>query len=141
MFQTVVVELTGNLIQGRFPKYEDVIPSDCENRVVVEAAVFENAVRRAALLTNEQSRGVGLSFSEGKIIFRSSSPEVGEAEIKMSVDYSGNEVEIGFNPQYLLDMFRVIDEEKVTFEFGDSKKPGILRCGKAFLYVVMPVMV
>ena len=141
MFQAATVEVTGTLIQGRFPKYEDVIPSDCENRVIVEAAAFENAVRRAALLTNEQSRGVGLSFSQGKILFSSSSPEVGEAEVNMKVEYNGKEVEIGFNPQYLLDVFRVIDEKEVTFEFGDNKKPGVLRCGKAFLYVVMPVMV
>jgi DNA polymerase-3 subunit beta len=141
LVRTATAEITGTLIQGRFPKYEDVIPSGCDKNVPFPVDVLQSAVRRAALLTNEQSRGVALAFSPGKLQLTSSTPEMGEAQINLSIDYDGDEAEIGFNPQYILEMLRVVDAEQVNFEFSDGKKPGLIRAGKDFLYVVMPVTV
>lgn len=141
VIRTATVELSGNLVQGRFPNYEDVIPSSCEHKVELSVEVLQSAVRRASLLTNENSRGIALAFSEGKLQLTSSTPETGDAEINLEVDFQGAETTVGFNPQYLLEMLRVADQEKISFEFTDSKKPGLLRCGKSFLYVIMPVAV
>ncbi len=141
LVKTVSAEITGTLIQGRFPKYEDVIPSGCDKSVVFGVEGLQSAVRRAALLTNEQSRGVALAFAPGQLQLTSSTPEMGEAQVNMPIDYDGDEAAIGFNPQYILEMLRVVDAEEIQFEFSDGKKPGLIRGGKDFLYVVMPVTV
>ena len=139
--RTALVEVTSNLVQGRFPKYEDVIPTGCDKKVQIASEPLRSAVRRAALLTNEQSRGIQLSFSGENLCLSSNTPETGEVEINLKVDYQGEPIKIGFNPQYLLDMLRVLDEAEVTLEFVDSSKPGLIRAGRDFLYVVMPVSV
>jgi len=139
--QTALVELTGNLVQGRFPKYDDVIPSGCDKKIQISNEGLRSAVRRAALLTNEQSRGIQLLFGEDNVCFSSNTPEAGEAEINLKVDYQGESLKVGFNPQYLLEMLRVVDAAEVVFEFVDSSKPGLVKAGTDFLYVVMPISV
>jgi len=138
---TALAEITGILVQGRFPKYADVVPSGCTKKANLEAEVFRSAVRRAALLSTEQTRGVLLSFSKEKLCLTSSTPETGDVEINMSISYTGEDMQIGFNPQYLSDVLRVIEEPEVTFEFIESAKPGLLGAGKDFRYVIMPVTV
>jgi len=140
-FWTPVVQITSNLIQGRFPKYEDVIPGNCTCKAQMQTELLASAVRQAALLTNEQSRGILMSFSQGVVHLSSSTPEAGEAKVKMPATYEGKDLGIGFNPHYLLDALRVIDEPKVTMEMVDAETPGVLRAGKDFLYVLMPVAV
>ena len=66
-------------------------------------------------------------------------PETGDAQIDMAVDYKGDEIEIGFNPQFLVDVLRVIKSGEFTLELGDSDRPGVIKCGSDFLYIVMPV--
>ncbi len=141
VIRTATVELSGILVQGRFPKYEDVIPSGCDKKIELNVSSLQSAVRRAALLTNENSRGILLGFSKGGLRLTSSTPEAGEAEVTMDVDYQAEPVEIGFNPQYVLEMLKVSDNDEVAFEFSDGKRPGLLKSGKNFLYVVMPVTV
>jgi DNA polymerase III subunit beta len=138
---TALAEVVGNLVQGRFPKYSDVIPTGCDKKAQVEIEPFRSAVRRAALLTNEQSKGIHLVFDDGKLCLSSSTPEAGDAEITMKAGYKDAKFEIGFNPQYLLDMLRVIDEPELICEFTEGSKPGLIRAGKDFLYVIMPVTV
>jgi len=139
--RSALAEITGILVQGKFPKYTDVVPSGCTKKANLEAEAFQSAVRRASLLCTEQSRGVLLSFSQEKLCLTSSTPETGDVEINMNVSYSGEDMKIGFNPQYLSDVLRVIDEPEVTFEFIESTKPGLLSTGKDFRYVIMPVSV
>ena len=134
-------ELCSNLIQGRFPKYTDVIPSGCTCRAQIEVEPLRSAVRRAALLATEQASGVLLDFAEDKLCISSRTPEAGDAEVTMTVRYEGKPVKIGFNPQYLLELLRVVDEPEVVMEFEDGTKPGLVRIGKNFLYVLMPVTV
>lgn len=134
-------ELCSNLIQGRFPKYSDVIPSGCKCKAQIEVEHFRSAVRQAALLATEQSNGVLLEFDNNELCIRSSTPEAGDAEVTLAVKYEGEALKIGFNPQYLLELFRVIDEPEVVAEFEDGARPGLIRIGKDFLYVLMPVTV
>jgi len=136
---TARAELSSTLVQGRFPKYTDVLPTGCDKKTVLQTEAFRSAVRRVALLTNEQSRGVLLTFSKNKLCLTSSAPEAGDAEINMDVNYEGDELKISFNPQYILDMLRVVEEPEITGEFQETNKPGLLRSGKKFLYVLMPV--
>ena len=129
------------LVDGHFPKYDDVIPKDCEKKAVLGTAAFVAAVRKAALLTNEESRGVTLKFAEQELVVTSRTPEMGEAEIRMPAEYGGETLEIGFNPQYLMDAVKVIGADQFTFAFKGPSKPGVITEGRTFTHVVMPVSV
>ena len=113
--------LSSSLVEGRFPPFEDVIPKDQDKKVVFDRDSLRAAVRQAALLTSH-------------------APEMGEAEVHLDLpDYTGDDLEIGFNPTYLSDALKVIDQEQIMFELKASNKPGVLRTGKEFTYVLMPV--
>ena len=127
------------LVDGHFPKYEDVIPHDFDKKATLGTQAFLAAIRKAALLTNEESRGVTLKFSGQELVVTSRTPEMGEAEIRIPVEYSGDELEMGFNPQYLLDACKVIDAEQFTFSLKGPNKPGVITEGRLFTHVVMPV--
>ena len=131
--------MSSSLLEGHFPKYEDVIPSDCDKRVEFETQELLSAVRRAALLSTEESKGVKLSFTSGTLTLSSRTPEQGEAVVSIPIDYQGDDVEIGFNPMFVTDVLRVVSAERVVFEFAAANRPGVFRSGDELLYVVMPV--
>jgi DNA polymerase-3 subunit beta len=131
--------LVSSLVQGNFPKYADVIPKETTRKAVINRPEFEHRVRQAALLTTEESRSVKLSFAEGRLTLSSRAPETGEAEVNCAIDYEGEAMEIGFNPQFLIDAMRVIAEESITVEMNQPNKPVIIKAGSDFLYVFMPV--
>jgi DNA polymerase-3 subunit beta len=135
----VTATMSTALVEGTFPPYGDVIPKDSDKKVMLNRERFFSAVRRAALLTNEESKGVRLAFAAGTLAISSRAPEMGEAKIDLPVEYSGEPIEIGFNPTYLLDALKVADQETVSFELKTPTKPGLLKSGPGFLYVVMPV--
>ena len=127
------------LVEGHFPQYEDVFPKDNDKRVELGTDEFLSAVRRAALLTNEQSKGVRLRFGEGQLVLSSRAPEQGEATISMKLDYAAEPVDIGFNPLFLTDALRAAGTPNITLEMKEANRPGVFRSGQSFLYVVMPV--
>lgn len=131
--------MSTSLVEGAFPPYEAVIPKDSDKKVTLGREQFASAVRRAALLTNEESRGVRLSFSKSALSISSRSPEMGEAKIDLPVDYDGEDIAIGFNPAYLTDALKVCETEEVTLEMKSSNKQSLMRSGTNFLYVIMPV--
>ncbi len=132
--------LVSNLVEGSFPPFEDVIPKDQDKRVTLDAGEFTSAVRRAALLTNEESKGVRMSFADKKLTLSSRAPEMGEAEIQVDVaDYHGDTIEIGFNPGFLIDALKVIEGTQVLLEMKAPNKPGVMKLGNEFTYVIMPV--
>lgn len=132
--------LVSNLVEGNFPPYKDVIPKDGDKKATLDTDVFQSAVRRASLLTNDESKGVRLAFSQAGLNLTSRAPEMGEAEVKVDLpSYAGEDIEIGFNPQFILDALKVVQADQVTLEFKAPNKPGLLRTGPDFLYVIMPV--
>ena len=132
--------LSSTLVEGTFPPFEDVVPKDQDKRVTFDAQALNSAIRRAALLTNEESKGVRMSFAPEQLTLTSRAPEMGEAEIQVHLDkYEGDPVEIGFNPGFITDALKVIDGGDVIVELKAPNKPGVLRTGTEFTYVVMPV--
>ncbi|VAX38778.1 DNA polymerase III beta subunit, partial [hydrothermal vent metagenome] len=134
--------LSSNLVEGAFPPYEDVIPKDNDKTVHFDRDVLFSAVRRAALLTNEESRGVRLAFtaSDKRLDISSRAPEMGEANIQVDLrEYKGEDIEIGFNPGFITDALKVITDPDVIMELKKDNKPGLIRSGNDFMYVVMPV--
>ncbi|MCC7409280.1 MAG: DNA polymerase III subunit beta [Phycisphaeraceae bacterium] len=132
--------LSSNLVEGNFPPYKDVIPRDGDKKATIAADGLASGLRRAALLTNEESKGVKLAFGPDGLVLSSRAPEMGEAEIKVDLPrYEGEAIEIGFNPQYILDALKVVKAEQVQLDLRAANKPGVLRTGPNFLYVIMPV--
>lgn len=139
IFHTENATLTSNLVEGQFPPYEDVIPKDADKMMTAGTADFLSAVRRAALLTTEESRGVKLSFNKRGLVLTSRNPEAGEATVNFPCKYEGDDVEIGFNPAFLVEALKVVDSDEVTLEMSAPNRPGLLKGGANFLYVIMPV--
>jgi DNA polymerase-3 subunit beta len=133
------VVISSNLVEGNFPKYEDIIPEDYDNQVVLPTEQTLSAVRRASLLANEDSKGIKLALSADKLVFSSRAPETGDATIAMAVEYKGKPMEVGFNPQFLVDVLRVIKADTFVLEVGDPERPGVIKSGDDFIYIVMPV--
>lgn len=136
--------LASNLVEGTFPPYDDVIPKDQDKRATFDTSVLSSAVKRAAILTTEDSRGVRLAFSKSdgadSLKMSSRTPESGEAEIDVDLaGYEGDEIEIGFNPAFITDALKVVPDNQVILELKSSNKPGLIKSGSDFLYVVMPV--
>jgi DNA polymerase-3 subunit beta len=129
------------LVEGSFPKYDDVIPKEHSKRARLDRDALLAAVRRTALLTTEESRAVKLSFDAEKLVITSQSPEQGDARVELPISYEGEPLTIGFNPAFLIDALRVVPFEEVFLDLHETFRPGVL-CGEDkndFLYVVMPV--
>jgi DNA polymerase III subunit beta len=139
IFHTADATLTSNLVEGQFPPYEDVIPKDTDKKMTAGTADFLSAVRRAALLTTEESKGVRLAFNKNGLKLTSRSPESGEAEVNFACKFEGGDIEIGFNPQFVTEALRVVDTDEITLEMSAPNRPGLLKGGQNFLYVIMPV--
>jgi DNA polymerase-3 subunit beta len=132
--------LSSSLVEGAFPPFEDVVPKDQDKKVSFNAGILFSAIRRAALLTNEESKGVRLSFADDKLTLTSRAPEMGEATVEVKLeDYTGEPLEIGFNPNFITDALNVVDTDKVQIELKSPTKPGVLKTGNDFTYVIMPV--
>ncbi len=133
------VVISSNLVEGNFPKYEDIIPTDYDKKLKLSTEAALSAAKRSALLTSEESRGIKLSINKGKIIFSGRAPETGDAQVDMPVDYKGEPIEIGFNPQFLIDALRIIKTPEFELELGQPDRPGLIKSGANFLYVLMPI--
>ena len=133
------IVVSSNLVDGNFPKYEDIIPKDYEKKVVLPTAPTLSAVRRAALLATEDSKGIKLSLSKHSLVFTSRAPETGDAQIDMAVEYDNAPIEIGFNPQFLIDVLRVLNTQDFELHLGVPDRPGLIKSGTNFLYIIMPV--
>jgi DNA polymerase-3 subunit beta len=147
-------KLTSNLLEGNFPRYENVMPQSSEITVMLPTEGLAQAVRRVALLASERyGRAVRLGLTSGKLQL-SSRTEMGEAEEVLEVDYDGTPIEIGFNARYLIDYLSVVGSPSVSLELSPSAsstegkiqagdKPGQLRPeprGESdYRYVVMPM--
>ncbi len=133
------VVISSNLVDGNFPKYEDIIPTDYDKKLKLSTDVALSAVRRASLLTSEESKGIKLSVGNDALVFSGSSPEAGAAEVSMPLEYKGEHIDIGFNPQFLIDVLRVVRGADFELELGQPDRPGLIRSGADFLYVLMPI--
>lgn len=134
--------LSTTLVEGAFPPYQDVIPRDLDKTITFDRDLLHSAVKRAALLTNEESRGVRMAFSRAdkQLQISSRAPEMGDANVRIELsDYKGDDVEIGFNPGFITEVLRVIDQPEVVMELKGAMNPGMIRAGADFTYIVMPV--
>jgi len=135
--------LSSTLVEGTFPPYEDVIPKEQDKKITTSRDELSSAVRKASVLTNEESRGVRMAFtsSDKRLKLSSRAPEMGESDIHVELSsYEGEDIEISFNPTFITDVLKVVTEQEVIVELKAPNKPGLIRSStNDFVYVVMPV--
>ena len=135
------IRFTSKLIDGRFPEYERVIPKESSNELKADRGAFRGALQRTAILSNEKYRGIRLVIRDSGVVLQAHNPEQEEAEEELEVEYAGEDIEIGFNVNYLLDALGAVEGDDVTLSVQDSnsscliRQPGHEDC----TFVVMPM--
>jgi len=135
------IRFTSKLIDGRFPEYDRVIPKDSSNELSADRDVLRGALQRTAILSNEKYRGIRLIIRDSGVVLQAHNPEQEEAEEELDVTYSGDDIEIGFNVNYLLDALGAVDSENVTLSVQDSNSSCLIRdpASDDCKFVVMPM--
>jgi DNA polymerase-3 subunit beta len=143
-----IVELPGctlsmRLVEGTFPDYKQVVPKESPNVVHVDRDAFLQTVRRVSLLSSEKARGIRLGLSPARLEISANNPDLGEASEDLEVEYSGPDLEIGFNARYILDVLQVLPEgSRVELGLGDQLSPGVIKgADPGYSYVVMPMRI
>jgi DNA polymerase III subunit beta len=137
------VDLVSKLVDGKFPDYTRVIPTQHKNKLHIAREPLRQALLRAAILSNEKFRGVRWVLADGSLKIVSSNAEQEEANEELEVNYSGDSLDIGFNVNYLLDVLNNVPGNDVECAFGDSSSSALISYAseKDFKYVVMPMRI
>lgn len=137
------VVLISKLIDGTFPDYVRVIPTNNDKRLIVEREPFAAAVDRVSTISSERGRAVKLALAESKLTLSVTNPDSGSATEELDVDYDSAPIDIGFNARYLLDITEQLESDTVLFKLADPGSPTLVqdRDGAAALYVLMPMRV
>jgi len=132
---------TSKLVDGKFPEYERVLPKSADKTVIGQRLELRQAFTRTAILSNEKYRGVRLKLSADTLDITANNPEQEQAEEVVAVEYQGDELEVGFNVSYLLDVLSVLDGEQIRLSLSDSASSALLEEADEgdSLYVVMPM--
>ena len=135
------IRFTSKLIDGRFPDYQRVIPSQARNTMLADRDALRHALGRAAILANEKYRGIRLEVKDSGVVIQAHNPEQEEAEEELEVQYSGDDIEIGFNVNYLMDSLAAIESGEVKMSLIDSNSSCLLNdtTRDDVQYVVMPM--
>ena len=138
------VEMSIRLIDGEFPDYDKVIPSDNTGEATVAQHSLYRALRRVSLLSSDRYRGVRVELQDGSMAISANNPDLGEAAEELEVEYKGEQLAIGYNAQYLLEILGVLErEDQIGMALKDDQSPTLLKRGgdDSLLYVVMPMRI
>jgi len=141
VFEFGDVSVSSKLIDGSYPNYRQVIPSQCEERIAVEREGLMMALRRVSLMITDKSNAMKLTFDNNQLTIEINTPDVGEARETLPVKYTGKELAVAFNPEYMIDPLRNLSDDEVFLELTDGLSPGVMKCNVPFLYVLMPMRV
>jgi DNA polymerase-3 subunit beta len=139
VFELDGTTLASKLIEGTYPNFRQVIPTETKERITLERELLLAALHRASILASEKSQSVKLNFAKNTLTITATTPEVGEAKETLSINYKGKEITIAFNPQYMMDPLRNLDADEVFVELTDELSPGVIKVNAPFLYVLMPM--
>jgi len=139
LFELDSTTLASKLIEGTYPNFRQVIPTETKERIALERELLLSALHRASILASEKSQSVKLNFAKNMLTITATTPEVGEAKETLSINYKGKELTIAFNPQYMMDPLRNLDADEVFVELTDELSPGVIKVNAPFLYVLMPM--
>jgi DNA polymerase-3 subunit beta len=137
--------LVSRVLTGQFPNYEAVLPRNNDRIFSLDRDDVTSAIKRVAILSDERSRTIKLAIGNGTLEMMASHAELGEAHETLEIDYHREEMQVGFNYQYLLDFLANADDPQVNFEFKDSESAAQFRASPGaeynYRYVVMPMRI
>ncbi len=133
------IYLFSKVVEGNYPNYQQVIPKETHQRIKLERELFLQCIHRAALVTSEKSNSVKIKLSANLLEITASSPDFGESHESMAISYSGPDLQVAFNPQFLMDPLRALTKDEVFFELKDEVSPGVFKTLESFVCVIMPV--
>jgi len=141
-FRTDRTEVYTRLIEGPYPNYEQVIPQDADKDCIADRAELTASIRRMAIIASDQTHRVRLSFAPERLALGVQTPDLGEAEDELVVQYAGTPLDIGFNAQYLLEVLRYIDTDEVKLSLSAPERPAMFKpvgAGDDYTCLVMPL--
>ncbi|MBL7085448.1 MAG: DNA polymerase III subunit beta [Candidatus Omnitrophica bacterium] len=138
-FQFDNTVLVSRLIEGQFPNYEQVIPKEGKGKIIINREKFLWAAKRASILTSPDSQSIKLDLFKDKLIFSKNSPDMGEAKEEIDIQHKGEELSVGFNPQYLIDVLKGLKDEAISLELTGPESPGIIRVQEDYVYIILPM--
>jgi DNA polymerase-3 subunit beta len=129
------------LVEGRFPKWRDVFPTRTGTvRVDLTVGPLYSAVRQAAIVTSEESRGVDFNFTSGSLVLSGRAAEMGQSRVELPIGFEGPAISITMDPRYVSDFLKVLDPEKViTMELKDAESAAVCSTDDGYGYVIMPL--
>src|SRR6266550_2047467 len=137
--------LISRMLYGQFPNYDMVMPKTNDKSIQFDGALLNAAIRRVALMSDERSHAIRFHLEPNQLVISAQNAEDGEASETVQTDYTGEEVDIGFNAQYLQDFMSVASDGKIAFEFKDGNSQAQLRPVDAgdydYKYIVMPMRI
>jgi len=133
------IYLFSKVVEGNYPNYQQVIPKETHQRIKLERELFLQCVHRAALVTSEKSNSVKIKLTANLLEITASSPDFGESHESMAISYSGPDLQVAFNPQFVMDPLRALTKDEVFFELKDEVSPGVFKTLESFVCVIMPV--
>lgn len=138
--RTDLASVYTRLVEGRFPRYQDVFPTSPGVVARIGCGSLRRAVERAAITTSETTRGVSLTFESGRLTLESNAADVGESRVEELVEYEGAEVKVSVDPRYLSDALKAAgDDVEAAIRLIDGKEAVVMEMGEGFVYVVMPL--
>ncbi len=133
------IYLYSKVVEGNYPNYQQVIPKETHQRIKLERELLLQCVHRAALVCSEKSNSVKIKLTSNLLEITAQSPDFGEAHESMAIGYSGPDLQVAFNPGFLIDPLRALSKDEVFFEVKDEVSPGVFKTLENFSCVIMPV--
>lgn len=133
------IQLVSKVVEGNYPNYHQVIPKETHQRIKVERELFLQSIHRAALVATDKSNSVKIQISNNLMELSASSPDFGESHESLAIDYSGPDLQVAFNPAFLMDPLKALTKDEIFFELKDEVSPGVFKTLESFLCVIMPV--
>ena len=133
------IYLYSKVVEGNYPNYQQVIPKETHQRIKLERELLLQCVHRAALVCSEKANSIKMKLSSNLLELTAQSPDFGEAHESMAISYSGPELQVAFNPAFLMDPLRALTKDEVFFEVKDEVSPGVFKTLESFVCVIMPV--
>jgi len=128
------------LVEGRFPKYRDVIPKNVAITVPMSVGPFHAAVRQSQIITDEESRGVDFQFNDNTLKLSSRAQDVGESSVELPIEFTSDEIRITFDPRYVSDFLKVLNPESlVELRLTNADQAAVFQVEDSYTYVIMPL--